>query len=80
MLCRSRQAWSSLNGINTRDCWVDEAALAAALVETRPAPLAALPDAKRLATLLVNAAKVAASVLWRPVAVTIFESFRPYAW
>ena len=25
---------SGLNGINTRDCWVDEAALAAALAET----------------------------------------------
>ena len=62
--CASRQTWSSLNGINTRSPWVDEAALAAALVETRPAPLAALPDAKRLATFLVNAAKVAASVLW----------------
>ena len=64
MLCRSRQAWSKLNEINTRDCWVDEAALAAALAETRPAPLASLPDAKRLATFLVNAAKVATSVLW----------------
>ena len=29
--CASRQAWSKLNEINTRDCWVDEAALAAAL-------------------------------------------------
>ena len=62
--CASRQAWSKLTEINTRDCWVDEAALAAALAETRPAPLASLPDAKRLATFLVNAAKVAASVLW----------------
>ena len=53
---------SGLNGINTRDCWVDEAALAAALAETRPAPLASLPGAKRLATFLVNAAKVAADM------------------
>ncbi|KAH8097513.1 hypothetical protein JL720_405 [Aureococcus anophagefferens] len=30
--------------------------------ETRPAPLASLPDAKRLATFLVNAAKVAADM------------------
>ena len=60
MLCRSRQAWSGLNGINTRSPWVDEAALAAALTETRPAPLAPLP--KRFAIILINAAKVAAGV------------------